>query len=244
MTELTEGAPAPDFDLETDGGGRVRLSELRGRNVVLYFYPKDDTPGCTTEAIAFTGLADAFAAADTVVIGVSKDSAKSHDKFKAKHALNVVLASDPDGGVVEAYGAWVEKSMYGRKYMGVDRSTFLIDGEGRIKNIWRKVKVPGHADAVLKAAKALAGSSCAIGGLASGSMRQPYRPSPRLREMPSHSWRSWDKDALPVIFIPSSGKRFFSSDSTWASRSRLFAIAFMPLWTRRIPASSPARCSA
>jgi peroxiredoxin Q/BCP len=156
MTPLAEGAPAPDFDLETDSGGRVRLADLRGRNVVLYFYPKDDTSGCTAEAIAFTGLADAFAAANTVVVGASKDTAKSHDKFKAKHALNVTLAADPDGTTVEAYGAWVEKSMYGRKYMGIDRSTFLIDGEGRIKTIWRKVKVPGHADAVLKAAQALA----------------------------------------------------------------------------------------
>ena len=155
MTTFTQGAPAPAFDLETDGGGRVSLADLRGRKVVLYFYPKDDTSGCTAEAIAFTGLADAFADAETVVIGCSKDTAKSHDKFKAKYSLNVLLASDPDGGTVEAYGVWVEKSMYGRKYMGVERATFLIDREGRIAQVWRKVKVPGHADAVLKAAQAL-----------------------------------------------------------------------------------------
>jgi peroxiredoxin Q/BCP len=155
MTDLTPGDPAPEFDLATDGAGRVRLADLRGRKVVLYFYPKDDTPGCTTESIAFTGLADAFAEANTVVIGASKDSAASHDKFKTKHSLSQSLASDPDGQTVEAYGAWVEKSMYGRKYMGIDRSTVLIDSDGRIAQIWRKVKVPGHAEAVLKAAQSL-----------------------------------------------------------------------------------------
>jgi peroxiredoxin Q/BCP len=155
MPDLIEGAPAPDFDLATDGAGRVSLAGLRGRKVVLYFYPKDDTPGCTTESIAFTGLADAFAAANAVVVGVSKDTPASHDRFKAKHALNVVLGSDPEGEVVERYGAWVEKSMYGRKYMGIDRSTVLIDADGVVRKLWRKVKVPGHAEAVLKAAQAL-----------------------------------------------------------------------------------------
>ena len=156
MTELAVGQPAPDFDLPTDGGGRIRSADLRGKIIVLYFYPKDDTSGCTSEAIAFSGLSEAFAAAGAVVVGVSKDSVKSHDKFKAKHALTVTLGSDESGGVVEAYGAWVEKSMYGRAYMGVDRSTFVIDAEGRLSHIWRKVKVPGHAEAVLKAVQSAA----------------------------------------------------------------------------------------
>ncbi len=146
------GDTAPAFDLPTDGGGNVTSSALRGRKVVLYFYPKDDTPGCTTEAIAFTALKDRFAAADTVVIGVSKDSIAAHAKFRTKHKLDVELAADPEGTTVEAYGAWVEKSMYGRKYMGIDRATFLIDRDGKIAALWRKVKVPGHAEAVLKAA--------------------------------------------------------------------------------------------
>ncbi len=155
MTELTEGVLAPDFDLPTDGGGRVRLSELKGRKVVLFFYPKDDTSGCTAESIAFSGLAEQFATADTTILGVSKDSVASHERFKAKHGLAMPLGADTDGGTVEAYGAWVEKSMYGRKYMGIDRSTFLIDRDGKLAKVWRKVKVPGHADAVLAAAKAL-----------------------------------------------------------------------------------------
>lgn len=146
------GDTAPAFDLPTDGGGNVTSSALRGRKVVLYFYPKDDTPGCTTEAIAFTALKDRFAAADTVVIGVSKDSIAAHAKFRTKHKLDVELAADPEGTTVEAYGAWVEKSMYGRKYMGIDRATFLINRDGKIAALWRKVKVPGHAEAVLKAA--------------------------------------------------------------------------------------------
>ncbi len=150
------GDPAPAFDLPTDGGAPASLAALKGRKVVLYFYPKDDTPGCTTEAIAFTALKDAFAAADTTVIGVSKDSVAAHAKFRAKHSLGIDLGSDPEGSVVAAYGAWVEKSMYGKKYMGIDRATFLIARDGTLAAAWRKVKVPGHADAVLKAAQGLA----------------------------------------------------------------------------------------
>ena len=149
------GDPAPAFDLPTDTGTNARLADLAGKKVVLYFYPKDDTPGCTTEAIAFTALTADFAAADTVVIGVSKDSVAAHAKFRAKHGLDVVLAADPEGKVVEAYGAWVEKSMYGKKYMGIDRATFLIDRAGQLAAVWRKVKVPGHAAAVLEAAQEL-----------------------------------------------------------------------------------------
>lgn len=152
---LAEGDPAPDIELPADGGGSFTLSALKGRKVVVYFYPKDDTPGCTTEAIDFTALKDAFAAADTEVVGISTDSAKSHDAFKSKHALGITLASDEDKQTVEAYGVWREKSMYGRKFMGVERSTFLIDRQGRIARIWRKVKVTGHAAEVLEAARAL-----------------------------------------------------------------------------------------
>ncbi len=155
MTELQPGDQAPAFDLPTDGGGRARLIDFKDKTVVLYLYPKDDTTGCTSEAQAFTTLAEDFKKAGAVIIGLSKDSVKSHDKFKAKYGLEVILASDESGEVVEALGAWVEKSMYGRKYMGVDRSTFLIDGSGVVRQVWRKVKVPGHADVVLKAARAL-----------------------------------------------------------------------------------------
>ena len=154
MTSVAVGAAAPGFDLATDEGA-LSLAGLKGRKVVLYFYPKDDTPGCTREAIDFTALAGEFAAADTVVIGVSKDTVARHARFRAKYDLVVRLASDPDGGVIERYGSWVEKSLYGRKYMGIDRSTFLIGRDGRVAQIWRKVKVPGHAEAVLAAAKAL-----------------------------------------------------------------------------------------
>ena len=150
---LAAGDAAPDFDLPTDGGGRVRLTDHKGKKVVLYFYPKDDTSGCTSEAQGFTAAADDFAAAGAVVIGVSKDPVKSHDKFKAKYDLKVILGSDENGAVVEAYGVWVEKSMYGRKYMGIDRSTFLIDGEGKLKKVWRKVKITGHVAEVLAAVK-------------------------------------------------------------------------------------------
>ena len=153
--ELAAGDPAPDFELKTDGGGRARLSDLKGKRVVIYFYPKDDTSGCTAEAIAFNGLRAQFAAAGTAIIGVSPDSASSHDKFKRKHDLQLALAADPERSAIDAYGVWKEKSMYGRKYFGVERSTFLIDRNGRIAKIWRKVKVPGHAEEVLAAAKAL-----------------------------------------------------------------------------------------
>jgi peroxiredoxin Q/BCP len=149
------GDKAPDFDLATDGGGRVNLAELSGKKVVLYFYPKDDTSGCTSEAQAFTAEADAFTAAGALVIGVSKDSVASHEKFKKKYGLTVRLASDPEGAACEAYGVWVEKSLYGRKYMGVERATYLIGPDGLIRGAWRKVKVAGHAQAVLAAVQAL-----------------------------------------------------------------------------------------
>ena len=152
--ELKAGEPAPDFDLPTEDG-RVSLSGLRGKSVVLYFYPKDDTSGCTSEAQAFTAAAEAFEQAGAIVVGVSKDSPKSHGKFKAKYDLKVLLGSDESGEVVERYGVWVEKSMYGRKYMGIERATFLIDQEGVVRRVWRKVKVTGHAAEVLKAVQAL-----------------------------------------------------------------------------------------
>jgi len=152
---LDIGDLAPDFDLPTDGGGQIKLADFKGRKLVLYFYPKDDTSGCTSEANGFSELAADFAKAGTTVIGVSKDSVKSHDKFKAKYGLDFTLASDVEGKAVEAYGSWVEKSMYGRKYMGIDRSTFLIDGEGKISKLWRKVKVTGHVAEVLAQAQAL-----------------------------------------------------------------------------------------
>lgn len=151
---LKVGDTAPDFSLPTDGGGTLSLKGLRGRKVVLYFYPKDDTSGCTKEACAFRDAEPDFTAADAAIIGISKDGVTKHDKFKAKHGLNFTLASDEDGAVCEAYGVWVEKSMYGRKYMGIERATFLIDEQGVIREIWRKVKVTGHAEAVLKAARA------------------------------------------------------------------------------------------
>jgi thioredoxin-dependent peroxiredoxin len=153
--ELRVGDKAPNFTLPADGGHTVSLSELNGKSVVLYFYPKDDTSGCTAEAIAFSKESKAFKAAGAVVVGVSKDSASSHDKFKAKYNLSVMLGADEDIKTAEAYGVWVEKSMYGRRYMGMERATFLIDGAGKIRQIWRKVKVPGHADEVLAAVKAL-----------------------------------------------------------------------------------------
>jgi thioredoxin-dependent peroxiredoxin len=153
--ELKVGDKAPDFTLPADSDGTVCLSQLKGKSVVLYFYPKDDTSGCTAEAIAFTKDAKAFKAAGAVLIGLSKDSPASHDKFKAKYDLALTLAADEDTKIAQTYGVWVEKSMYGRRYMGMERATFLIDGKGAIRQIWRKVKVPGHSEAVLAAAKAL-----------------------------------------------------------------------------------------
>lgn len=152
---VKEGDPAPEATLQTPDGGTVTLSSFRGRPLVLYFYPKDDTSGCTAEAQGFTERAAAFAKAGAVVLGVSKDSPAKHAKFIEKYGLKVRLATDADGSACEAYGTWVEKSMYGRKYMGIERATFLIDAKGKVARVWRKVKVPGHAEEVLKAAQAL-----------------------------------------------------------------------------------------
>lgn len=152
---LNEGMPAPDFTLPTDGGGSLTLSSLRGRKVVLYAYPQDDTTSCTNEALSFDALRDDFAAAGTTVIGISPDSVKRHDKFKQKYGLQLTLVSDEERKAIEAYALWVEKQMYGRHYMGVERSTFLIDGAGRIARVWTKVRVKGHAEAVLAAAREL-----------------------------------------------------------------------------------------
>jgi peroxiredoxin Q/BCP len=152
---IEAGTPAPDFTLPTDGGASVTLSALRGRPVVLYFYPKDDTSGCTKEACGFRDAFPDFTGADAAIIGVSKDGVASHDKFKTKYALPFTLAVDAETAVAAAYGVWVEKSMYGRKYMGMDRATFLIDRDGVVRQVWRKVKVTGHVDAVLTALKAL-----------------------------------------------------------------------------------------
>ncbi|WP_099866582.1 thioredoxin-dependent thiol peroxidase [Pararhizobium haloflavum] len=155
MSDLTEGDAAPGFTLPRDGAETVSLEDLKGRKVVLFFYPKDDTSGCTAEAIAFTGLRSDFQKAGADVIGMSPDPVKKHDKFRDKHGLTVPLVSDEEKSTLEAYGVWKEKSMYGRKYMGVERSTFLIDENGRIARVWRKVKVPGHAEDVLAAVKAM-----------------------------------------------------------------------------------------
>ena len=152
---LEVGDKAPDFTLPADGGGQVWLKELRGKTVVLYFYPKDDTSGCTAEACAFRDALPDFFKVKAAVVGLSRDSVASHDKFKKKFKLTFSLASDEDGNICQAYGVWVEKSMYGKKYMGIERSTFLIDGKGIIRNVWRKVKVAGHAEEVLAAAEAL-----------------------------------------------------------------------------------------
>ncbi|WP_036552992.1 thioredoxin-dependent thiol peroxidase [Nisaea denitrificans] len=149
------GEKAPEFSMAADSGGGVSLAAMKGKKVVLYFYPKDDTPGCTKEACAFRDAMPDFSGIDAEIIGVSKDPVAKHDKFKAKYDLPFMLASDEESGVCERYGVWVEKNMYGKKYMGIERATFLIDGEGIVRNIWRKVKVPGHADAVLEAAKSL-----------------------------------------------------------------------------------------
>ena len=149
---LNAGDIAPDFTLPADGGGSLSLKDLAGGKVVLYFYPKDDTSGCTAEACAFRDAAPRFADADTVVVGVSRDGVSSHDRFKSKYGLPFALLSDADGAVTEAYGVWVEKSLYGRKYMGIERATFLIGRDGVIRQVWRKVKVPGHVEAVFDAA--------------------------------------------------------------------------------------------
>lgn len=155
MTILDIGSTPPDFTLPRDGGGTITLSGLRGKPVVLYFYPKDDTSGCTQEAIEFSGLRPQFEKLGAKVIGMSPDPVKKHDKFKTKHDLKVDLVADEDKAIIEAYGLWVEKSMYGRKYMGVERTTYLINSAGKIAKIWNKVKVPGHAAEVLEATKAL-----------------------------------------------------------------------------------------
>jgi peroxiredoxin Q/BCP len=152
---LAAGVPAPDFTLPTDGGGSVTLSALKGQSVILYFYPKDDTSGCTAEACGFRDSFPNFKGAKAAIIGISKDSVASHDKFKAKYDLPFILASDHESQTCEAYGVWAEKSMYGRKYMGIERTTFLIDGTGTIRRVWNKVKVPGHVAEVLKAAAEL-----------------------------------------------------------------------------------------
>ncbi len=155
MDQIKPGNPAPDFTLPGSGENRISLSDYRGRIVVLFFYPKDDTSGCTAEAISFSGLKGEFDKLGATVIGLSPDSVKSHDRFRAKHELTVDLASDEEKAVLQAYGVWVQKSMYGRKYMGVERTTVLIDRNGTIARVWNKVKVPGHAAEVLEAAKAL-----------------------------------------------------------------------------------------
>ena len=155
MADLGIGSTAPDFDLPRDGGGRVKLGDFSGKPLVLFFYPKDDTSGCTAESIAFTALAPEFEKAGIAVLGMSPDSVKCHDRFIKKHSLSVVLASDEERTTLEAYGVWKQKSMYGRSYMGVERTTFLIRPDGTIQTIWQKVKVPGHAEAVLVAAQNL-----------------------------------------------------------------------------------------
>ncbi len=152
---LKIGDAAPAFSLPTDGGGTVSLAGLKGKNVCLYFYPKDDTSGCTKEAIAFNGLRAEFAAANTSIVGLSADSVASHDKFKKKYDLAFTLASDEAKAALEAYGVWIEKSMYGKKYMGIERTTVLIDKTGKVAAIWNKVKVDGHAEEVLAAARSL-----------------------------------------------------------------------------------------
>jgi len=153
MSHPDVGDTAPAFTLPRDGGDDVSLSDFAGKQVVLYFYPKDDTPGCTKEAIGFTDMVAEFDAAGTVILGVSKDSVKKHDKFVAKHDLKIALLSDEEGDVCERYGTWVEKSMYGKTYMGIERATYLIGADGKVAQVWRKVRVPGHVEAVLAAAR-------------------------------------------------------------------------------------------
>lgn len=155
MTDLAIGDIAPSFDIPRDGGGSVKLEDFAGKTVVLYFYPKDDTPACTTEAVTFSALLPEFEKAGAAVIGVSPDPVRKHDKFAQKHGLSIILGSDEDTALAQAYGVWKEKSMYGKTYMGVERSTFLIGADGRIAGIWAKVKVAGHAEAVLESARSL-----------------------------------------------------------------------------------------
>ena len=155
MTDIAEGAKAPAFDMATDNGGRVSLAGLKGRKVVLYFYPKADTPGCTTEGQDFSALIADFDKAGATVIGVSRDPVKTLDRFKAKYDLKVVLASDEAGDVTETWGVWVEKKLYGREYMGIERATFLIDGAGVVRRVWRKVSIKGHAVEVLATAQSI-----------------------------------------------------------------------------------------
>lgn len=155
MTEITENSKAPAFDMATADGGRVSLDGLKGRTVVLYFYPKADTPGCTSEARDFSEHIDAFDAAGATVIGVSRDPVKKLDRFRTKYDLKVILASDEPEDVTEAFGVWVEKKLYGREYMGIERATFLIDSTGVVRRVWRKVSVKGHAEEVLAAARSL-----------------------------------------------------------------------------------------
>lgn len=155
-TKPEAGDKVPEFTLTTDGGGEISNGDLRGAPAVIYFYPKDDTSGCTKEALAFSALEPRFDKMKTPVVGISADSPAKHDKFKQKHGLTVTLASDEERQALNAFGVWVEKSMYGRKYMGIERSTFLIDADGKISTVWRKVRVPGHAEAVLEAVEQLA----------------------------------------------------------------------------------------
>ena len=152
---VTEGDKAPSFKLATEDGGHITLASLKGHPFVLYFYPKDDTSGCTKEAIEFSAALKKFEKLGVSILGVSKDSLPSHEKFRKKHKLKIALGSDPDITAAEAYGVWGEKTLYGRKYMGMERATFLIDDKGKVRQIWRKVKVPGHVEAVLAAAKTL-----------------------------------------------------------------------------------------
>jgi peroxiredoxin Q/BCP len=154
-TSPTEGSPAPDFSLPVDGGGSLTLSELKGRKVVVYFYPKADTPGCTKESMDFSRLKPEFERAGATVVGVSADAVAAQDKFKAKHGLTIPLASDPDRNMIDAYGVWVEKTMYGKTFMGIERATFLVGADGKIAKVWHNVKVEGHAEEVLAAVKAL-----------------------------------------------------------------------------------------
>jgi peroxiredoxin Q/BCP len=147
----TEGHKAPDFKVATDSGKAVMLGDYAGEKLILYFYPKDDTPGCTMQACGFRDQLPAFGKVKTAVLGISKDSLIKHERFRDKYDLNFPLGSDEDGKMCEAYGVWIEKSMYGKKYMGIDRSTFLIDEEGKIVKIWRKVKIPGHVEEVMEA---------------------------------------------------------------------------------------------